>query len=140
MRYLQSALIAASVAALVGCGGGTSDESSAPSSREVPAPSRPAARATTPTPASGEPEDLKKQWGPDQMPDRLAQPQEFLYWRVDEMFRQLDKDTDGKLSPEEWTSPPENFQKMDVNGDAFLTKREVIDETTRVMTDSGELH
>jgi Ca2+-binding EF-hand superfamily protein len=73
------------------------------------------------------------------MPDRLAQPQEFLYWRVDEMFRQNDKDSDGKISPEEYTGPPENFQRMDVGGDGFLTKREVIDETTKVMTESGEL-
>jgi len=139
LKYFHVALALLALVFLAACsGGGTSTDGprqhAATQSPERPAP----AAAPAPDLEQGE-EDLHKQYGPAEMPDRLSQPQEFLYWRVDEMFRQLDKDTDGKLSPEEWTSPPENFQKMDGNADSFLTKREIIAEATQVMRNSGEL-
>lgn len=45
---------------------------------------------------------------------------------VDEIFKQLDKDEDGKLSKNEVKGPLKNdFSKIDTNEDGFLSKEEV---------------
>ncbi len=45
---------------------------------------------------------------------------------VDEIFKQMDKDEDGKLSKNEIKGPLKNdFAKIDTNEDGFLSKEEV---------------
>ena len=80
-------------------------------------------------PASVE-EDLFKQYGPDEPPDREEDPVQFWYWRVDEMFRTRDLNTDGKIARGEFTGIGMEFKKIDKNEDNFLTKKEVIDHVT----------
>jgi hypothetical protein len=137
LHYLRYVSIAAALVSLTACSGSSSDSTGYSSSRPAAAPS--AGTAADPLADQG-PEDLHKQWGPDTMPDRLTNPQQFLYWRVDEMFRQADKDGDGRISTEEYEGPPENLQRMDTNKDSFLTKREVVTDATRLMKESGEMH
>ena len=45
---------------------------------------------------------------------------------VDEMFKQMDANKDGKLSKEEIKGPlKEDFDKVDLNKDEFITKEEL---------------
>jgi len=45
---------------------------------------------------------------------------------VDEIFKEMDKDEDGKLSKKEIKGPLKNdFTKIDANEDGFLSKEEV---------------
>ena len=121
MKYAMIASIVLTVL-LAGCsgGGGTSDE------------------ATAAEPAAGA-EDLFKQWGPSEMPDREAQPLEFFYWRVDEHFRRSDADENGKLAFDEFGGEQVNFERIDVNDDGFVTKQEFIDDLLPLMQSTGEI-
>lgn len=45
---------------------------------------------------------------------------------VDEIFKQMDKDEDGKLSKKEITGPLKNdFSKIDTDEDGYITKEEL---------------
>lgn len=115
----------------VGCGGGAESSS-----------------ASTDTSATGsvqtgggeeEEEDLLRQWGPEEMPDQYAQPLEFFYWRVDRMFEVEDPDTDGLIHRDEYSGDSINFERIDVNGDGYITKKEVIDDFIPVMREEGKI-
>ena len=85
-------------------------------------------------------EDLFKQWGPSEMPDREEQPLEFLHWRVDELFRNSDANEDGRLDFEEFSGERENFDRIDLDGDGFVTKKEIIDDMVPLLESTGELN
>jgi hypothetical protein len=77
--------------------------------------------------------------GPDTMPDREAEPVQFLYWRIDRMWEEHDADGDGKLSTEEYAGEPYNFERIDTDADGFLTKQEIIDDMTPVLREEGRI-
>jgi hypothetical protein len=115
------------VLSMVACGGGGGGTEPATTGQQRAAgqqPARPAPAGHAP----GSSEDLLKQWGPDTMPDRTQEPEQFFYWRVDEMFRQADADQDGMMTFEEYGGMESNFQRLDANGDGVITKKEVIDD------------
>jgi hypothetical protein len=112
------------LAAACGGDGGSETASAEHGGAANSRPSRPAGGAA----ATAGSEDLLKQWGPDTMPDRTTEPEQFFYWRVDEMFRQNDADQDGMMTFEEYGGMESNFQRLDLNGDSVITKREVIED------------
>ncbi len=112
---------------LAGCSGGATDSDSG----ETP--------QTGSAPTEDGVEDLTKRWGPVDMPDSSQQPLEFLYWRVDGLFEREDLDTDGRLSLDEYTGEAYNFERIDANGDGFITKKEVIDDHIPVMREEGKI-
>jgi catechol 2,3-dioxygenase-like lactoylglutathione lyase family enzyme len=57
-------------------------------------------------------------WGPAKDPDTLARPQSSLEQR----FKQLDRNGDGKISADEFPGPL--FKQMDKNNDGFVTLEE----------------
>ncbi len=110
-----------------GCGGGETEKPSTPTS-------------TTPaTVASGGEEDLTKRVGPEEQPDQTAEPLQFLYWRVDAMFERGDADGDGRLDTDEFSGESYNFERMDINADGFLTKKEVVDDMIPVLRAEGKI-
>jgi hypothetical protein len=113
-------------ASLVGCGGGDSG---------TPTQGATSGEST----ASGGGEELAKQWGPEDMPDQVAQPLEFLYWRVDRLFEAEDLDTDGRLTADEYSGSEVNFARIDADTDGFLTKKEVIDDNITRMREEGKI-
>jgi len=117
----------------IGCGG-AADKSSGHGEE---AASTPAA-----TPAAGGDdgeEDLTKRWGPAEQPDRYDQPLEFLYWRIDKMFDTADLDGDGRLSVDEYRGESFNHQRLDANGDGWVTKKEVIEDHSASLREQGLL-
>ncbi len=118
------AVCLAVLATLAGCGGGNAQSEGSPS----------ASRGG----GAGE-ADLNRNWGPAEMPDQEAQPLEFLYWRVDRMFEEIDADVDGRISADEYTGDAFNFQRMDSNGDGFMTKKEIIDDFIPVLRQQGAI-
>jgi len=116
----------------IGCGG-AADESSDYGED--------AANTSAATPAAGgdddAEEDLTKRWGPAEQPDQNEQPLEFLYWRVDKMFDTADLDGDGRLSVDEYRGETFNFQRLDGNGDGWVSKKEVIDDHSAAMREQG---
>jgi len=86
-----------------------------------------------------EEEDLLKQWGPAEMPDQYAQPLEFLHWRVDRMFEREDADADGRITLDEFSGEAFNFERIDINSDGYITKKEVIDDYIPVMREEGKI-
>ena len=117
--------------AFVGCGGGGGESTSADTD----------ASTTSAVQASGgeEEEDLLKMWGPEEMPDQYAQPLEFLHWRVDRMFEREDVDTDGRISRDEFGGESVNFDRIDMSGDGYITKKEVIDDFVPVLREEGKI-
>ena len=103
----------------IGCASGAPDGGGAPTAGKV--------EVATDSIAPEQEEDLFAQLGPDEMPDRDAEPAAFYNWRVDQMFLNRDKDGDGMISRGEFKGAAAEFDVMDVNGDEFLTKREVAD-------------
>jgi len=118
--------------AFVGCGGGTE---STPADDDASAPQA----VQTSGGEEEEEEDLLKMWGPEEMPDQYAQPLEFLYWRVDRMFEREDPDADGRISRDEFSGESFNFDRIDTNGDGYVTKKEVIDDFIPVMREEGKI-
>ncbi len=126
MRLAWIVLLLLAVAVIAtGCGGSGSETSSTSTS---PA-----------TAASGEEEDLTRRWGPEEKPDKNAEPLQFLYWRVDAMFERGDTDGDGMLDPDEFGGEAYNFERMDLNGDGFLTKKEIVDDMIPVLRAEGKI-
>jgi hypothetical protein len=68
---------------------------------------------------------------PENVPDRHADPEAFWTWRVDRMFEENDVNRDGKLVRDEFRGQGVEFKAMDVDGDAALTKKEVMDRVMR---------
>jgi hypothetical protein len=91
------------------------------------------------TPASGDEKDLTRKWGPEEQPDRNAEPLQFLYWRVDAMFERVDIDGDGRMDMDEFAGETYNFERIDLNADGFLTKQEVVDDMIPVLRAEGKL-
>jgi len=129
---LKHAMIALIVlpALLAGCAGGTGTSDEATATEPAAAPG---------SPAAVDDEDLFKQWGPSEKPDREAQPLEFLYWRVDELFRRNDADESGKLEIDELGGEQVNFERIDVDDDGFVTKKEIIDDMLPLLQSTGEI-
>ena len=129
MKHAMIALIVLP-ALLAGCSGGsgTSDEATATEPAAGPGST-----------AAVDDEDLLKQWGPSERPDREAQPLEFFHWRVDELFRRGDADENGKLGFDEFSGEQVNFERIDVNDDGFVTKKEFIDDLLPLMQSTGEI-
>jgi hypothetical protein len=107
---------------LAGCGGGASD-STAPEAAQ----------------AGGDEADLTKRWGPDVMPDQDAEPLQFLYWRVDQLFDRSDLDGDGRITRDEYEGEDFNFDRIDANDDDALTKKEIIDDMTPRLQEQGTI-
>ena len=122
MRFPSVVLVSIATLLALGCAG-----DAAPPAQETP----PVAAAVEPaTPLAEGEEDLFKQYGPDTQPDRDADPVQFWYWRVDEMFRTRDLNTDGKIERDEFTGIGTEFKAIDRDEDGLLTKKEVIDHVT----------
>lgn len=121
---------------LLGCGGEETAEPAGETVAEAMAetPGEPAGDRREATPEN---EGLFKRWGPDQMPDRNEEPLQFFYWRIDKMFTDFDANDDGKLEPHEFAGPPENFERIDRDGDGFLTKRELVDDGAHRVVEPG---
>jgi len=115
--------------AAVGCGGGASNSEAEGEPATEPAPVE----------TSEGPEDVFKQWGPTEMPSQQAQPLEFLYWRVDQMFERGDADQDGRISADEFIGESYNFERIDADADGFVTKKEVVDDITPMMREEGTI-
>lgn len=114
------------VLGLAGCGGGGGSSTST----EQPAggtAANPGGTATAENAAGGE------------MPDPNSQPVEFLHWRVDRMFEAQDTDQDGKITLDEFAGESPNFDRMDSNGDGFLTKQEIIDDQSATLRAEGKM-
>jgi hypothetical protein len=109
------------VLGFAGCGGGASE---APGQDAAP---------------DGEISELTKRWGPDAMPDRDAEPLQFLYWRVDQMFDREDADGDGRINREEFRGQSHNFDRIDTDGDGFITKQEIIDDAIPRLREEGKI-
>jgi hypothetical protein len=107
---IRGGLAALALAGLAGCGGSDSAQPAAEAARA------PAAQSTR----------------PENVPDRQKDPEAFWTWRVDRMFEENDVDRDGKLVRDEFRGQGVEFKAMDVDGDAALTKKEVMD---RVLSD-----
>jgi hypothetical protein len=123
LLFLAVAVIA------TGCGGSGSETSSTSTS----------STSSSVTPASGEEEDLTRRWGPEEQPDMNAEPLQFLHWRVDAMFDRDDIDADGRMDLDEFAGEAYNFERMDANGDGFLTKKEVVDDMIPVLRAEGQI-
>ena len=67
-----------------------------------------------------------------------AEPLQFLYWRVDDMFERKD-DGDGRMDMDEFGGEAYNFERIDLNGDGFLTKKEVVDDMIPVLRAEGKI-
>ncbi len=102
-------------------------------------PSKSTADATTPSgapegdsapeaPPPGVESDTTVRLGPEQQPDREAEPLQFFYWRVDRMFDTQDANGDGMISAAEFSGEPTNFERIDANADLQITKQEVVDD------------
>jgi hypothetical protein len=48
-----------------------------------------------------------------------------------------DLDGDGQLTPDEWSGPEQNFERLDADGDGMLTKQEIIDDQTAALRERG---
>jgi hypothetical protein len=127
---------------LAGCGGADRD----PSSSETAQPANGQAGEQIGEQTSVV-EDLTRQWGPDDMPERVTQPLEFLYWRVDQLFATKDLDQDGRLTPDEFSagdplrsgSESQNFERIDTDSDGRVTKKEINDYMTQVLRAQGTI-
>ena len=106
------------IVGLAGCGGGTPD---------------------TAAPTGGDDEELTKRWGPDVMPDQDAEPLQFLYWRVDQLFDRSDLDGDGRLTRDEYPGEDHNFERIDANDDDVVTKKEIIDDMIPRLREEGKI-
>lgn len=126
------------ILAFVGCGGGaeTTSADADATSADVDAGATEAMQTSS---GEEEEEDLLKQWGPEEMPDQYAQPLEFLHWRVDRMFEVEDADTDGRISLDEYSGESFNFDRIDMNSDGYITKKEVIDDRIPIMREEGKI-
>jgi len=91
------------------------------------------------TPAPGDEEDLTRKWGPEKQPDPIAAPLQFLYWRVDAMFERGDIDGDGRMDMDEFVGEADIFEQIDVNGDGFITKKELLDDVIPVLLGEGKI-
>ena len=80
-----------------------------------------------------------KRWGPEEQPDNDADPLAYFYWRVDGMFERKDASADGRLDLDEYGGEAFNFERIDANGDGFITKKEVIDDYIPVMRAEGKI-
>jgi hypothetical protein len=107
---------------LAGCGGGAPDTT-----------------APEAAPAGGDEQDLTKRWGPDVMPDQDAEPLQFLYWRVDQLFDRNDLDGDGRITRDEYGGEEVNFERIDANDDDVITKKEIIDDMTPRLREEGKI-
>ena len=115
-----SVLLAVAVIA-TGCGEGGGSETSSTSAA-----------------SSGE-ENLTSRLGPEEQPDPNAEPLQFLYWRVDAMFERGDSDGDGMLDVDEFAGESYNFERIDLDADGFLTKKEVVDDMIPVLRAEGKI-
>jgi len=115
-----------SASVLVSCGGGPSD-------------AEPAAGQEDPHGHShdGDGSGDEPQVSQTGMPDPNSQPIEFLHWRVDQIFAKDDLDGDGQLTPDEWSGPEQNFERLDADEDGLLTKQEIIDDQTTALRERG---
>ncbi len=68
-----------------------------------------------------------------------AEPLQFLYWRVDAMFERGDTDGDGRMDLDEFAGEAFNFERIDINNDGFLTKKEMIDDMIPVLRAEGKI-
>ena len=91
------------------------------------------------TDSGGADPELTKNWGPEELPDQNLEPLQFLYWRVDGLFERLDLNRDGKIDLDEYEGATYNFDRMDTDGDGFITKKEVIDDMTVVLREEGKI-
>jgi hypothetical protein len=117
---------------LTGCASEKSDGSAS----EMPIADAPASQA--PTNSAGE-NELTRRWGPVTMPDQDTEPLEFLYWRVDSLYDVKDADQDGRLTMDEFGGQKANFERIDVDADGFVVKKEIIDDMTQVLREQGSI-
>jgi hypothetical protein len=73
------------------------------------------------------------------MPDPDTEPLQFLYWRVDQLYDTKDANADGRLDLEEFGGLAHNFERIDVDGDGFVTKQEIIDDQVQTMREEGKI-